>query len=88
MEFKWACTVQHKRVLDDAISVHLPEGDLPISPIEAQVAYKLYLGSDKDVGDARYLFELFKESLDMKRLGAECAGVGVSPAKMKRGLGL
>jgi len=32
-----------------------------ISPIEQQIAYKVYLGSEKDLEDAKHLFLLFKE---------------------------
>jgi len=35
-----------------------------ISPIELQIAYKLYLGSDKDIEDAVYLWVLFEEMPD------------------------
>ena len=35
-----------------------------ISPIELQIAYKIYLGSEKDIEDALYLWEIFRESLD------------------------
>ena len=35
-----------------------------ISPLEIQVAYKLYLGSKKDLEDARYIFDIFKKNLD------------------------
>lgn len=35
-----------------------------LSPIELQIAYKLYLGSDKDIEDAVYLWVLFEEMLD------------------------
>jgi len=35
-----------------------------ISPIELQIPYKLYLGSDKDIEDAVYLWMLFRETLD------------------------
>jgi len=39
-----------------------------ISPIEIEIPYKLYLGSDKDIEDAVYLWEIFKDRLDMKLL--------------------
>jgi len=46
--------------------------------MELQIAFKLYLGSDKDIEDALHLWEMFKESLNMelfngfvKRLGVE-----------------
>ena len=35
-----------------------------ISPIELQIPYKLYLGSDKDIEDAVHLWMLFSEALD------------------------
>jgi hypothetical protein len=39
-----------------------------ISPIELQIPYKLYLGSEKDIEDAIYLWEIFKGELDVKLL--------------------
>ena len=57
-----------------------------ISPIELQIPYKLYLGSDKDIEDAVYLWVLFCEMLDgdlmrsfMERLHVrgEPYGIGV-----------
>ena len=35
-----------------------------VSPIELQIPYRLYLGSDKDIEDAVYLWMLFWETLD------------------------
>lgn len=35
-----------------------------ISPLETQIAYKLYLGSQKDIEDAIHLYTLFKTHLD------------------------
>ncbi len=38
-----------------------------ISPIELQIAYKIFLGSekgDKDLEDAKFLYDLFKDHLD------------------------
>lgn len=39
-----------------------------ISPLEMQIAYKLFLGSEKDIEDARFLFKLFKDKIDMDLL--------------------
>lgn len=39
-----------------------------ISIFELQIAFKLYLGSEKDIEDARYLYRLFKDKLDMELL--------------------
>jgi len=37
-----------------------------ISPLELQIPYKLHLGSRKDIEDARYLYDLFKDKIDEK----------------------
>lgn len=39
-----------------------------ISPIELQIAFKFYLGSDKDLEDAFHLYSIFKETLDKELL--------------------
>jgi hypothetical protein len=39
--------------------------ELFIAPIELEIPYKLFLGSDKDIEDARFLYVLFKKYLDM-----------------------
>jgi hypothetical protein len=51
-------------VLRDRLYVRITEGDLCISPLEIQIAYKLFLGSEKDIEDALYLWEIFKDHLD------------------------
>jgi len=51
-------------VLRDRLYVRIAEGDLSISPLEIQIAYKLFLGSEKDIEDALYLWEIFKDHLD------------------------
>ncbi|RLI81116.1 hypothetical protein DRP07_07995 [Archaeoglobales archaeon] len=42
--------------------------ELYISPIELQIPYKLYLGGDKDIEDAVYLWEIFKKYLEREKL--------------------
>ena len=37
-----------------------------ISPIEIEIPYKLYLGSEKDIEDAVHIWEIFKDYLDKK----------------------
>ena len=39
-----------------------------VSPFEIQVAYKMFLGSEKDYEDAEFLFELFKDKINMVEL--------------------
>lgn len=55
-------------VLKNGKQVRLNRQVLKISPIELQIAYKLFLGSEKDIEDARHLYQLFKENLDQKLL--------------------
>ena len=38
------------------------------APMELQIAYKLYLGSEKDELDARHLYGVFKENINRKEL--------------------
>ena len=52
-----------KYVLDNRLKVELDKNLLYISPIEIQLAYKLYLGSEKDIMDAVYLYELFQNNI-------------------------
>lgn len=46
------------------MSVIIGERSLFISSLELQIAYKLFLGSEKDIEDARFLFRLFAENID------------------------
>lgn len=55
-------------VLKNGKQVRLNRKLLKISPIELQIAYKLFLGSEKDIEDARHLYQLFKENLNQKLL--------------------
>ncbi len=41
---------------------------LKISPFELQIPYKLYLGSRKDIEDARFLFNIFKNHVDKEKM--------------------
>ena len=53
---RWSLTNRKKIILNGNI--------MYISPIELQVPFKIFLGSDKDIEDAKHLFILFKEKLD------------------------
>lgn len=55
-------------VLKNGKNVRLNKHALKISPIELQIAYKLFLASNKDIEDARHLYQLFKENLNQKLL--------------------
>ncbi len=87
IEFKWGLSAQHRRALTECLTVHLNEGAFPISSFEIQIAFKLYLGSDKDIEDARYLFELFRERLDLEKLNLEITNLDVPLERAMRDLG-
>jgi len=61
----------------ERISAAINGFKLFISPIEIQIAYKFYLGSEKDIEDAVYLYELFKERLDRGALLQKCKELNV-----------
>jgi hypothetical protein len=55
-----------------------------ISPLELEIPYKLYLGSDKDIEDAVYLWDIFSDKIDivilnkfMKKLNVEGKKYGI-----------
>lgn len=56
--------------LDEAITARIDGQSLPIGPLELQIAYKLYLGTQTDREDAAHLYTLFEESLRRERLEA------------------
>jgi len=68
MEFKVAKNKVDDYSLNNRIIVRLNKKELDISPIEMQIAYKLFLGSEKDLEDAKHIYELFKEKIDMGEL--------------------
>lgn len=67
-EIKFPKDSFHEEALRNRIKVKLNDEIIYISPIELQIAYKLYLGSDKDIEDAFFLYELFGDYLDRRVL--------------------
>lgn len=67
MEFKLIQNDIHKYSFNNKIKVVIGKNVLYISPLEMQIAYKLMLGqqgNEKDIEDAKHLYELFKEKLN------------------------
>lgn len=54
--------------IKNSLKVMMGDHEIKISPIELQIPYKLYLSGDKDIEDAIYLYEIFKETIDRKTL--------------------
>jgi len=55
-------------VLEERREVLLNNYKLFISPLELQIPFKLFLGSEKDIEDARHLYSIFKDKLDLELL--------------------
>ncbi|MCX8202407.1 MAG: hypothetical protein N3G74_01200 [Candidatus Micrarchaeota archaeon] len=63
-EFKFPKMDEDVISLNNSVELRIKNKRLFISPIELQIVYKLKLESEKDVGDAIFLYELFKEKID------------------------
>lgn len=63
--------------LTGAISARIAGNPLPIGPLELQIAYKLYLGTDTDFEDAVHLYTLFEETLSTPALEQWVENLGV-----------
>jgi hypothetical protein len=51
--------------IDNSLTVIVNKKHLiKIAPLELQISYKLYLGSEKDLGDAVFLYTLFRQALN------------------------
>ena len=64
IEFKFPKVELDRWAITYRKTILLNNNHLFISPLELQIAYKLFLGSDKDIEDAVYLYRLFKKNLD------------------------
>jgi len=79
IEFKFSSTTMHGYVITNSYKAIINNGHVvKISPPELQIAYKLYLGSDKDIGDAVYLYTILRDSIDSSELEKWCRELGVN----------
>ncbi|MFH1294764.1 MAG: hypothetical protein ABIH90_02370 [Candidatus Aenigmatarchaeota archaeon] len=79
-EIKIAKDVWGKRALNERLKISINSKSIYIGKIEQGIAYKLYLGSRKDIDDACHMYLLFTGlgKLDKKRLEVDCKSLGVS----------
>ena len=74
--------------LDNSITVVLSDRNkIKISPIELQIAYKLFLGSEKDYADARHMYKTFGKNLNKRLLKEFLNKLGIKSAVVKFALG-
>lgn len=70
--------------LRNRIPVELGRRRLYVGPFEEQIAYKLYMGSLKDIEDARHLYRIFEERLDPARLRTMFEKLHVPARRMRK----
>ncbi|MBW6461885.1 MAG: hypothetical protein K0B07_02470 [DPANN group archaeon] len=68
MEMKFSLDNVEKYSLKNKIILKFNTNTIPISPIELQIVYKLYLSSEKDIEDARFIFKLFLKWIDKTKI--------------------
>lgn len=70
LEVKFVGDEFDRSSLENRITARISDAGetLPIGPLELQIAYKLFLGAQKDFEDAIHLYTLFEESLSTPRL--------------------
>lgn len=76
-EVKFPKSKYNRYSMDNKIKVMLDEGRINTSELELQIAFKLHLGSEKDFEDARHLFKVFEEHLDIPLLKNQISELGV-----------
>lgn len=57
-----------RTALGESLTAKIDSNEINISPLELQIAYKLYLGTERDWEDALHLYRLFEEDLNEKKL--------------------
>lgn len=76
-EIKFPKKALDSEALENPVNVFLSGRRLMISSIESQIPYKIYLGSDRDIEDAVYLFEVFRGRIDAAKLRRYALRIGV-----------
>ena len=54
--------------LDKKIEISLNNNKFYTSPLELQISFKLFLGSEKDIEDAKFLYNIFKDKINIHLL--------------------
>jgi len=87
IELKFVKNELDRYSIEHKTTVKLAGRSLCISPLEIQIPYKLFLGSEKDIEDARFLFKLFKENLNKVMLKKFLTRLKISDNDVKKYLG-
>jgi hypothetical protein len=81
IELKLTKTKYDSYSLQNSLTVLVNSKQLKISPLEIQIPYKLYLGSEKDIEDALYLYNLFSKYINKVVLFNFCKDFGIDTKK-------
>jgi hypothetical protein len=87
IELKFVKNDLDRYSLENRKHVKIADRSLYLSPLELQIPYKLFLGSEKGIEDARFLFKLFKDNLNIVLLKMFLTKLKVSDNTAKRYLG-
>ena len=88
IEFRFAKTLLHKYSIENSLVVILNNRyRIRIAPLELQIAYKLFMGSNKDVGDAVFLYTLFKPILQRNEIRGWCEQLGIDCSLLEEVVG-
>jgi hypothetical protein len=77
MEVKFPKTALDRWTIAERREVKVNNKTTYISPMELQIPYKLFLGSEKDIEDAKHLYRIFKDTLDTVLINEFNAKLGV-----------
>lgn len=77
VELTFAHDRYSRHSVHNTMTVHLNDADLQIGSLELQIAYKLWMGAQKDFEDALYLYHLLGSTLNTRRLEAHVEDLGV-----------
>ncbi len=72
--------------LSNPLKVVMNDKELLTSPLEIQIAFKFWLGGDKDIEDGTHLYELFKKDLNNDLLNEMGRKLNVTKKMMKYGI--
>ncbi len=79
-EFKFPKNELDRWTTEYKTKVLLNKNKLYISPLELQIPFKIFLGGEKDIEDARYLYNLFKGKMDNELFEGFIHRLGVNKA--------
>lgn len=77
LELKFVDDEFDRASLENAITARIGGSEIPIGPLELQIAYKLYLEARKDFEDAVHLYTMFEDGLNIEKLESWVRKLGV-----------